>query len=164
MKVTINRERLAKTFAELCEISSPSKKEAGVATYLKKKFAELDADSIHEDNSAALTGSDCGNLIITFAGNHPELEGLFFSCHMDTVEPANGVEVVRTGDIFSSKGDTILGGDDKSGIAAILELVTLLKENNIPHSTMEIILTTCEEIGLLGAKNLEYDRAIKQIH
>ncbi len=158
MKAEINRERLAATFTELCEIDSPSKKEAGVAAYLKQKFGDLGADSIYEDNSATRTGADCGNLIITFTGGHAELEGLFFSCHMDTVGPANGVEVVRTGDIFTSKGNTILGGDDKSGIAAILELITSLKENNIMHATIEIILTTCEEIGLLGAKNLEYDK------
>jgi tripeptide aminopeptidase len=158
MKTKIDRERLAQTFTELCEISSPSKNEAGVAAYLKQKFSDLGADSIYEDNSATQTGADCGNLIITFKGNHNELEDFFFSCHMDTVEPANGVEVVRTGDIFTSKGDTVLGGDDKSGIAAILELVTLLKENDIPHPTIEIILTTCEEIGLLGAKHLEYDK------
>ena len=158
MKTKIDRERLAATFTELCEISSPPKSEAGVAVYLKKRFSDLGADSIYEDNSAAQTGSDCGNLIITFTGNHSELEGLFLSCHMDTVEPANGVEVVRTGDIFTSKGDTVLGGDDKSGIAAILELITLLKEDDIPHPTIEIILTTCEEVGLLGAKHLEFDR------
>ena len=158
MKTEINRERLATTFTELCEIDSPSKKEARVAAYLEQKFTDLGADSIYEDNSAAQTGADCGNLIVTFKGNHPELESLFFSCHMDTVEPANGVEVVRTGDIFTSRGDTVLGSDDKSGIAAILELVTSLKENNIPHSTIEIVLTTCEEIGLLGAKSLDYDK------
>jgi len=158
MKTRINRERLATTFTELCEIDSPSKKESKVAAYLKQKFRDLGADSIYEDNSASQTGADCGNLIITFTGNHPELEKLFFSCHMDTVKPADGVKVVRTGDIFTSKGNTVLGGDDKSGIAAILELITSLKENKIPHSTIEIILTTCEEIGLLGAKNLEYDK------
>jgi len=158
MKTIINRKRLASSFTELCEISSPSKKESGVATYLKQKFSEMGADSIYEDNSASQTGADCGNLIITFPGTNPELEGVFLSCHMDTVEPANGVEVVRTGDIFTSKGNTVLGSDDKSGIAAMLELVASLKENNIPHSTIEIILTTCEEIGLLGAKSLEYSK------
>ena len=116
MNIAINRERVAATFTELCEISSPSKKEAGVATYLKKQFTDLGADLIHEDDSAAQTGADCGNLIIRFDGNNPELEGLFFSCHMDTVEPGEGVEVVRTEDIFTSKGNTILGSDDKSGL------------------------------------------------
>ncbi len=158
MTIEINRERLAVTFTELCQISSPSRHEGAVATYLKQVFAELGADAIFEDDSAAQTGSESGNLIVRFDGNLPDRNGLFFSCHMDTVEPANGVEVVRTGDIFTSKGDTILGGDDKTGIAAVLELLTLLKENNIAHPTLEIVVTTCEEIGLLGAKNLDYSK------
>ncbi|MBW1635988.1 MAG: M20/M25/M40 family metallo-hydrolase [Deltaproteobacteria bacterium] len=158
MKTPVNRERLAATFTELCEISSPSRKEADVSAFLQKKFTQLGADSIYEDSSAAGTGANCGNLIIRFPGSHPELERLFFSCHMDTVEPATGIEVTRTGDIFTSKGETVLGGDDKSGIAAILELLTLLKENNIPHCAIEVVLTTCEEIGLLGAKHLEFEK------
>ena len=156
MTITINRERLAAIFTELCEISSPSKKEGPIATFLKGKFEALGADFIFEDDSAAKTGSESGNLIIRFNGNLPKQEGLFLSCHMDTVEPASGVEVLRTGDIFTSKGATVLGGDDKSGIAAIIELLTLLKENNSPHPMIEVIITTCEEIGLLGAKHLDY--------
>jgi len=157
MNIKINRERLATSFTELCEISSPSRKEAEVLTYLKEKFTELGAESIYEDNSATKTGSNCGNLIIRFSGSLAEKEELFFSCHMDTVEPADNVEVVRTGDIFTSKGDTILGGDDKSGIAAIIEMITCLQENKTPHASFDVILTTCEEIGLLGAKHLETD-------
>ena len=77
---------------------------------------------------------------------------------MDVVEPATGVEVVRIGDIFTSRGETVLGGDDKSGIAAILELLAVLKENNSPHPMIEVVVTTCEEIGLLGAKHLDYQK------
>lgn len=158
MNIEINRERLATSFTELCEISSPSRKEAEILAYLKEKFTELGAESIYEDNSAPKTGSNCGNLIIRFPGSLPETEELFFSCHMDTVEPADNVEVVRTGDIFTSKGDTILGADDKSGIAAIIEVITCLHENKTPYASFEVILTTCEEIGLLGSKHLETDR------
>ncbi len=156
MTIPINRERLAATFTELCEISSPSRKEGAIAAHLKQAFAALGADSVYEDDSAVRTGSESGNLIIRFAGNQPDREGLFFSCHMDTVEPGTGVKVIRTGDIFTSAGDTILGGDDKTGIAAVLELLALLKEHRIPHPKLEVIVTTCEEIGLLGAKYLDY--------
>jgi tripeptide aminopeptidase len=158
MTIAINRERLAATFTELCQISSPSRREGAVATYLKRAFTALGADAVYEDDSAARTGSECGNLIVRFDGNRPDQEGLFFSCHMDTVEPAMGIEVVRTGDLFTSKGDTVLGGDDKTGIAAVLELLTLLKEHKTPHPTLEVVVTTCEEIGLLGAKYLEYGK------
>ena len=160
MTIAINRERLAATFTELCEISSPSRKEGAIAVYLKEKFAGLGADILYEDNSAEKTGSESGNLIIRFNGNLPQQQGFFLSCHMDTVEPASDVRVLRVGDIFTSKGATILGGDDKSGIAAIIELLTMLKENSTPHPMLEIIITTCEEIGLLGAKHLEYDKLL----
>jgi len=158
MTIEINRERLAATFTELCEIDSPSRKEGAIAAFLTTKLTELGASSFYEDNSALKTGSESGNLIARFDGNLPDHEGLFLSCHMDTVEPANGVEVVRTGDIFTSKGNTVLGGDDKSGIAAIIEVLTMLKENSTPHPMIEVVITTCEEIGLLGAKHLEYDK------
>ena len=104
-----------------------------------------------------VTGSDTGNLIIRFHGSD-KVEGVFFCCHMDTVEPGDHVKVVRTGNIFTSNGETVLGGDDKSGIAALLELMTVIKENKLAHGLIEIVLTTCEEIGLKGAKALDCSR------
>ena len=155
MKIPINQERLAHTFVQLCEIDSPSRKERGVSDYLFRTFQDLGATSIVEDNSAQQTGSDCGNLIISFPENRPDQETIFFACHMDTVEPGCGVEVVQTGDIFTSRGDTVLGSDDKSGIAALIELIRILQENRIAHGPLELLFTTCEEIGLLGAKALD---------
>ncbi len=151
----VNRERVAEAFIQLCEIESPSRRERRVADYLTGLFTELGAESIVEDNSAEKTGADCGNLIIRFSGTAAK-EPLFFACHMDTVEPGRGVKVLRRGDLFTSVGNTILGGDDKSGIAAIIEVMRLLHENDVEHGPIEIVLTTCEEIGLLGAKNLDH--------
>ncbi len=155
MQPAINRERLAATFTELCEISSPSRREGLLAADLRQRFSLLGADAIIEDDSAARTGSEVGNLIIRFNGTLAEQPGFFLSCHMDTVGPCEGVEVVRRGDIFTSRGETILGADDKSGIAAILEMLTILGEREIAHPRLEIVITTCEEIGLLGAKNFD---------
>lgn len=157
MEAKISRERLAEQFVTLCEISSPSKNEKPVADYLKKVFTEMGADYSYEDNSATQTGSDSGNLIFRFNGNN-DSEPIFFACHMDTVQPGSGVEVERNNDIFSSKGDTVLGGDDKSGIAPLIELIYLLQKHNTTHRTLELIFTTCEEIGLRGAKALDYKR------
>lgn len=156
----INRERLAQNFTTLCEIDSPSRHEGRVADYLTKELKKLGADSITTDNSAPQTGADTGNLIARFAGINSQEDSVFFACHMDTVGPASGVKVERKGDIFTSQGDTILGGDDKSGIAVLLELMAILKEKSIPHCPVELVFTTCEEIGLLGAKAL--DRTLLQ--
>ena len=152
--LNINRERLASCFTLLCETDSPSREEGKVASLLKGIFFDLGADEILEDDSARITGSDSGNLFIRFKGTSPA-EGIFFNCHMDTVEPARGVKVRRENDTFFSVGDTVLGSDDKSGIAAVIEAIHYLRENNVPHGPIEIILTTCEEIGLLGAKSLD---------
>ena len=158
MNIAINRERLAETFIRLCEISSPSGHERAIADHLKKLFADLGAASIEEDDSGARTGSDSGNLIIRFKGSQPGRDGFFFSCHMDTVQPGEGVRVRRENDLFTSEGNTILGGDDKSGIAAIIETMRLLQETKASHPDIEILLTTCEEVGLLGAKFLDAAR------
>lgn len=158
MNTQVNRERLAQTFIDLCEISSPSRRERAVSDYLRQCFNQLGADFIVEDNSMAGTGSECGNLIIRFNGTRPDIDGVFFSSHMDTVEPGNGVKVARNGDIFTSSGETILGGDDKSGLAAMIELMTIIRDNNLEHGLIEFVLTTCEEVGLLGAKHLDYSQ------
>jgi tripeptide aminopeptidase len=152
--MTINRERLASVFTTLCEIDSPSKKEGRVAAFLKSLFTDMDA-KVHEDDSAAKTGADCGNLIVHFPGGGLPREPVFFNCHMDTVLPAIGVKVKRDGEVFTSAGDTVLGSDDKAGIAALVEVMLTLQEKNIPYCPVEYIFTTCEEIGLLGAKALD---------
>lgn len=150
----INRERLASVFTTLCEIDSPSKQEGRVAVYLKALFTEMGAE-VFEDDSANRTGSDCGNLFIRFTESGLAKEPVFFNCHMDTVLPAIGVKVKREGEVFSSAGDTVLGSDDKAGIAALIEVMRTLQEKNIPHGPVEYIFTTCEEVGLLGVKALD---------
>ena len=150
----VNRERLAANFTELCEIDSPSRREGRISRRLQELFQELGAAEIIEDDSAAETGAECGNLVVRFDGAL-ELAPIFLSCHMDTVEPAEGVRVRREGDLFTSAGDTILGSDDKSGIAACIEALRLLRETGTPHRPVELVITTCEEIGLVGAKALD---------
>ena len=151
--MSINQERLASVFTTLCEIDSPSKQEGRVAAYLKSVFFEMGAE-VSEDDSATQTGSDCGNLFVQFPEGGLDREPVFFNCHMDTVLPAIGVKVKREGEIFTSAGDTVLGSDDKAGIAALIEVMHTLQEKNIPHGPVEFVFTTCEEVGLLGAKAL----------
>lgn len=152
--MTLNLERLASVFTTLCEIDSPSKQEGRVAAYLKSLFTDMGAE-VFEDDSGAKTGSDCGNLFVRFPDGGMDRDPVFFNCHMDTVLPATGVKVKREGEIFTSAGDTVLGSDDKAGIAALIEVMRTLQEQNIPYSPVEFIFTTCEEIGLLGVKALD---------
>lgn len=157
MEIKLNRERLAEEFVRLCEISSPPREEKPVADYLKQVFAGLGADYAYEDDSALKTGSESGNLIFRFKGSNGSAP-IFYACHMDTVQPGQGVQVERDGDVFTSRGETILGSDDKSGIAPLIELIRVLRENGTGHRTLELVFTTCEEIGLQGAKALDYQK------
>jgi len=153
--MNLNEARLSATFTAMCEIESPSRREGGIARFLKDIFAaEFPGALVREDDSARLTGSDTGNLVVHVPGTLAG-EPLLFNCHMDTVEPCRGVKVVRRGPRFFSAGETILGGDDKAGIAILLESLRFLKETRQPHLPLDLVFTTCEEIGLLGAKALD---------
>jgi tripeptide aminopeptidase len=149
----IDRERLALTFIQLCETDSPSRSEGRMAALLTEMLCELGLKPPFEDDSAARTGSECGNLFFRIRGGL-DREPLFFNCHLDTVEPGTGIKVVRRDDLFTSLGNTVLGSDDKAGIAALVEALRVIREHDLPHIPMEYVFTTCEEIGLLGAKAL----------
>ena len=75
---------------------------------------------------------------------------------MDVVPPGTHVKPVREGERIRSDGTTILGGDDKSGLAIILEVLRTLAERDVPHGAIEVAFTICEEVGLLGAKHLDF--------
>lgn len=152
----INKDRLLKRFLEYVQIDSPTKHEREFADFLKKEMEDMGIEVVM-DNAGESVGSDSGNLIGRVKGT-TEGETILFSAHMDTVSPSIGIKpVIRDGVIYSD-GTTILGGDDKAGIAAILEAVETIKENNIPHGDIEIVFSIFEEGGLYGAKNLEYDK------
>ena len=103
------------------------------------------------------TGSETGNLYAVLPGSMEE-EPILFAAHMDTVVPGVGVKPVIENGVIRSSGDTVLGGDDKSGIAAIVEALRTIVENNLPHPTIEALFTVCEEVGLRGSRNMDYSR------
>lgn len=151
----INRQRLADFFKTLVEIDSVSKQEKNVCDEIIRITKPFNGEVLIDD-SHTQTGSDTGNLIIKIPGNI-EARPLILCAHMDTVEPGCGIEAKLDNGIFTSAGDTILGADDKSAIAIILETIHVLKENKLPHGMLELVFTTCEEIGLKGAKNMDYN-------
>lgn len=148
----IDRTRLAETFAKLARISSVSKKEAEICSELKKSFQELGGD-IFVDGAAEKINGETGNLIVKFKGTAAR-DPLLLGGHMDTVECSGPVTVKFDGETFTSDGTTILGADDKSAIAIILEVMRTIREKNLVHCPIEILLTVSEELGLMGSKNL----------
>ncbi|MGW8312700.1 MAG: M20/M25/M40 family metallo-hydrolase [Desulfuromonadales bacterium] len=153
----INQQRLADEFARLAAINSPPLKESAIARYLAERLTTLGGE-VQFDNAAAATGGETGNLIANFPGTGKQTEPLLFSVHMDTVEPGGQVEPVLRDGVFYSAGDTVLGADDKSGIAELIEALEVVHEQQIPHGPIEIVVAIAEEIGLVGAKHLDYSK------
>ncbi|MBW3113442.1 MULTISPECIES: tripeptidase T [Bacillaceae] len=151
----INQERLLNEFLELVQIDSETKEEAEIAKVLTKKFSDLGVE-VFEDDTMGETGHGAGNLICTLKGNKEGVDTIYFTSHMDTVVPAKGVKpTLKEDGYIYSDGTTILGADDKAGLATMLESVRVLKENNISHGDIQFIITVGEESGLVGAKALD---------
>lgn len=151
----VNEERILKEFTELVRVDSPSMHERKVADILLKKLAGLKLE-VFEDRAGEALNTGTGNIIAHLPGNTPGVPTVMFCAHMDTVEPGRGVEPVVKDGVVSTAGETILGGDDKAGIVAILEMLRVLWERNLPHGDIEIVFTVAEEVGLKGAQHLDY--------
>jgi tripeptide aminopeptidase len=145
---------LIETFIEMIKIDSESLAERKMADYVIAKLKPY-ADTIFEDDAAAKIGGSAGNIIATVKGNRGGLPAVMLNAHIDTVKPGVGVKFTTGGDLIKSTGETILGADDKSGVSVILEIVRRLKEDNIPHGDLLIVLTVAEEIGIKGAAAID---------
>ena len=156
MKNRINQKRLLNEFFLLTSIDAHSFQERKKADYLKKRLVDLDFSVIIEDEAGLEYGGNAGNI---YARKEGSLDGstLLFSAHMDTVAPGNGIKAFLDSDgRITSDGTTILGADDNSGLAAIIEAITIIKEDEIAHSTIELLLTIGEEAYLKGSNVFDY--------
>lgn len=152
----INNERLLERFLKYVQIDSPTKFEREFAEVLMEELKELGLE-VRMDKAGEKVGSNSGN-VLGFLKATSDGEPILFSSHMDTVSPSIGVKpIIRDGVVYSD-GTTILGGDDKAGVAAIMETLQTIVENNIPHGDIEVSFSIFEEGGLFGAKNLDYSQ------
>ena len=138
-----NQERLVNDFSDLVRIDSPSGEEWDVARHLSDRLAGLGFQVGRDEH---------GNVIAREAGDRP----LLLSAHMDTVNPGRSIKPQVVGDRITSDGNTILGGDCKAGVAAILEALQTVRDEGRPRRPVQVVFTRGEEIGLVGASNLDF--------
>ena len=143
----INHDRLKNLLIELIKIDSLSRRERDVAMRLKREMEDLGA-TVFIDDAGEKVGGNVGNVIAHFSGTALNAAPLLLSAHMDTVVPGEGIAPIRDGDILRTNGRTVLGGDDKSGVAIICEALRVIKENRLPCSDVDVVFTICEEAGL----------------
>ncbi|HZI20024.1 MAG TPA: M20/M25/M40 family metallo-hydrolase [Pyrinomonadaceae bacterium] len=153
----INQERIKNLLLELVQIDSVSREEREVAERIKQYCEEMGAE-VFIDGAGEAVGGNTGNVIARFPGTIPGADPIMMSAHMDTVVPGKGVKPVVEGDIIRTDGTTVLGGDDKSGVSVILEVIRCLQEQSIPHAPIDAVFSICEEVGLLGAKHLDMSK------
>ncbi len=142
----INKERLLKNFLEYLAIDSESGNEAAMAARVSADLKALGCD---------VRIDEAGSVIALFAGEAP---ALLMSAHIDTVTPGKGIRPIITDGVIHTDGSTILGGDDKSGVAAIIEAVASAREQGLAHRAVEVVLTVGEEVGMIGSKALDYSK------
>jgi len=153
----IDPARLKDEFLDLVCISSLSRHEGAIARRLETILTGMGA-VVEVDDAGERVGGETGNLFARFSGNRPGAAPFLLSAHMDTVGPAGAIHPVVEGDIVRTDRTSVLGGDDKAGIVAILEAIRVLRERAIPHGDIELVLTICEESGLRGAKHFDTSR------
>jgi len=146
----MNAARLKTSLIELLKIPSPSGKEGLGAVYIKNRVKDLGL-KVFEDRAGKELGSDTGNLIISSSKGRGG--PLFLSSHMDTVQASlsDVVPVSVSGDRIDTGGVSILGSDDKVGIAAALEMLTVSVEKPEIARPLDLIFTIKEEHGALGS-------------
>ena len=146
---TVDRDRLLATFLELVAVDSPTGHEGEIATVLEARYAEL---------GCTTTKDDIGNVVAVFPGTRPGT--ILVSTHMDTAGTDRGiVPVIGDDGVIRTDGATILGADDKSGLAGCLELIRLLRAHpEWSYPTIEFVSTVGEELGLVGSRHLDVSR------
>ena len=152
----VNQERVVNRFMNYVRIGSETHFEGEMSRYLAQELRDLGFE-VYVDNCGEKVGSN-GNNVYCYLPGDEAYEPMMFSSHMDTVTPGRNVEPIIKDGYITTDGTTILGADDKAGIAAIVEAMVMIKENNVNHRPIEAIFTVREEDGLLGAAALEYDR------
>lgn len=153
----VQQERIVKQFMELVQVDSETRHEEQISQVLKDIFGGLGLQ-VEEDDSRKRSECGSGNLMFTLPASSAKTNAptVYFTCHMDTVVPGKGIKPQLDDDGYiRSDGTTVLGSDDKAGIAAMLETIKVIQENNLEHGTLKFVITAGEESTLSGSRAMK---------
>ncbi|MFC4302589.1 M20/M25/M40 family metallo-hydrolase [Cohnella boryungensis] len=156
----VDKERLLAEFMELVQIDSETRMEAEISKALIARFEALGLQ-VTEDDVAETIGHGAGNLFawLDATPGQEAVPVILFTSHMDTVSPGKGIKPRLDEDGYiRSDGTTILGADDKAGLAAMFEALRVIRENKLPHGGIQFVITTGEESGLIGSRAMDGSR------
>src|ERR671930_489512 len=144
-------------FTELAALASPPGEERPVADAVTRYLRDLGL-AVDEDDAGATVGSNMGNLYCSVEPNGNGGTPIFLCAHLDTVPPQGPLEPVIDDGVVRNAGGTILGADNKSAVAAMLEGTRRVLAENRTHAGIELLFTPKEEVGLLGAAAFDHSR------
>ncbi len=157
MNIKINEKRLLDTFLKLVTIDSESYNEGTVHKHLLAELKKMGC-TVSVDKAGKKIGSNAPGNIIAFLKGTRAGKPFLLSTHMDTVKPGKGIKPQVKGGRVTSDGTTILGADDKAGVAVVLEVLRTLKEQKPDCGPVQALFTLNEENGMGGAKNMDYSK------
>lgn len=146
----VNQERLIRNFLALGSIDGIYGNEAAIAGELATRLRALGL-SVTTDEAGSTFGGNSGNV----RGRLPGIAGvpsIFLCAHMDTIQSTKNLKHVIRDGVIASDGTTIVGGDNRAGLAVVLEILHTLEEHKLRHGALEVLFTVAEEAGMHGAK------------
>jgi tripeptide aminopeptidase len=149
-------------FTELAAVPSPPGEERQVADVVTRYLRDLGLD-VEEDDAGQTVGSTIGNVYARVGGDGDGGTPLFFCAHLDTVPPTGPIEPVVDEGVVRNAAGTILGADNKSAVAAMLEATRRVLSQSRPHAGIELLFTPKEEVGLLGAAAFDHRRLTARV-
>ena len=151
----IDRDRITRRLIELCGIAGPSGDEGRVAEYLLRFARECEPlglvwESLSVSSDPARIQN--ANILLRIPSAGTLSAPILLSAHMDTVPlPAGeGPTITLSPEgVLSAAGASILGGDDRAGIAAAMEMIDLCLQHPHTHAGLEVLFIVEEEMGCL---------------
>src|SRR6516225_6665408 len=153
----IDRDKAIARLMRFLAVEGTTGQEAAISREVEAALiqAGVPRSAIHYDdaNRRIPVATQTGNLLVDLPGTRPGPR-LLFMTHLDTVPLCAGAKPVRQGERIVPAGKTSLGGDNRTGVAALVTLAATLIEHKLPHPPLTLLFTVREESGLFGAKHL----------
>ncbi|MFZ5517233.1 MAG: M20/M25/M40 family metallo-hydrolase [Candidatus Zhuqueibacterota bacterium] len=155
--MNVDEKKLLDLFMRLIRVDSTSLHERAMADFLITTCNDWNIKVV-EDDAAAKVGGNSGNLIIRLSSDSNDAPPLALLAHTDTVRSTAQVKPNIEQGVIRSDGSTILGADNRGGVALILYVMQEIIERKLKHRSLEIVFTVAEELGMLGALALDYSQ------